>query len=85
MLKTTYFKTWNFLPDHQVSPECRYPQFSGLPGVHNYHDQIKHPRTISTADAKKIKGQSLNGRKLILKPVKSETNARTIRTPTELK
>jgi len=72
------------LPGEQVSAGYRYPHLSGLPRVQSYHDQIKHPRTISRADAEKIKGQSLNGKKLTLKPVKIETNARTIRTPTEL-
>jgi hypothetical protein len=33
----------------------------------------------------KITGHSLNGKKLILNPVKNETNAKTIRTTPELK
>ena len=43
------------------------------------------PRIISTADVMKITGHSLNGRKLILNPVRNETKAKTTRTTTELR
>ena len=79
-----FLSFWVNFPICQRSTSYRYPQISGLPGIESYYDQIKHPRTIIRADAQKIKGHSLNGKKLILKPVKIETTARMIRTPTEL-
>ena len=41
------------------------------------------PRIISTADKVNIGGQSLNGKKLTLKPVNKETTASTIKTAAE--
>jgi hypothetical protein len=42
------------------------------------------PRIINTAEVRKISGQSLYGRKLILNPVKNETKASAMSAAAEL-
>ena len=62
-----------------------YPTFANISNVKRVHPYATKAGIIRTADELKITGQSLNGRKLILNPVKNETMAKTMRTTTELR